>query len=162
LQVHGATDVTGGPVPEHLLSLEVMQRLRGLLLPGGILAVNVVGAATGPLSEFAQAVNRTVRAAFEHVRVFRDGPKPGPNGLSNLIFFASAEPVRFEATDSFESTACRDVLMAFERWEVLEAVDPTAPMITDAENPLGRLALPVSEAFREAMNEMHRPEFWIN
>jgi hypothetical protein len=59
-----------------------MQRLENLLLPGGILAVNVVGAASGPLSESAQAVNRTIRAAFDHVRVFRDGPEPGPHGLS--------------------------------------------------------------------------------
>jgi hypothetical protein len=151
---------TGCSVPAHVLSVEVMRRLKELLLPGGILAVNIVGAETGPLSKSAQAVNRTVRTVFEHVRAFRDGPDSGAE-LSNLVFFAATEPIRFRATDAFESVGCRDMLTSFESWEVLETVDLSAPIVTDAHNPLERLALPVSEAFRNAMNQLYPPSFWI-
>lgn len=45
--------------------------------------------------------------------------------------------------------------------EVLKTIDPSAPVITDANNPLARLTLPVSEAFREAMNDLYPPSFWL-
>lgn len=154
---------TGGAVPEHLLSLEVLLRLKELLVPGGVLALNVVGAEQGPLSASTQAVNRTLREVFPHVRAFRDGP-PGhaESPISNIIFFASDEPLEFgPRTGPFDSDTCRDMLTNFERWEVLETVAPGAQLVTDAHNPLGRLALPVIEAYRAAMNRLYPTEFWL-
>ena len=158
--VHDA--FTGGAVPEHLLSLEVLQRLKALLVPGGVLCLNIVGAAAGPLSASTRAVNATVRAVFPHVRAFRDGPDRGPGAISNIVFFAAAQVVRFKKPDMYESANCEAVLSSFERWEVFEEDDPSAHVITDAENPLSRLALPVSEAFRREMRALYPLEFWLD
>jgi hypothetical protein len=158
--VHDA--FTGGAVPEHLLSLEVLERLKQLLLPGGVLCLNFVGAERGPLSASAQAVNATVRKVFPHVRVFRDGPEGGPLAISNLVFFAAAAPLRFEKPVSYESPNCETVLSRFESWEVSKVPAPDAPVVTDSENPLSRLSLPVSEAFRGEMRRLYPLEFWLD
>jgi len=152
---------TGGAVPEHLLSLEVLQRLRTLLVPGGVLALNIVGAESGPLSAVTRAVNKTLQVAFPHVRVFRDGPNIPRENLSNIVFFASSEPIRFHAAPSFESDRCRNVLTAFQAWEFSTKVDSDAPLILDASNPLARLTLPISAAFRESMRALYPPSFWL-
>jgi SAM-dependent methyltransferase len=158
--VHDA--FTGGAVPEHLLSLEVLERLKRLLLPGGVLCLNFVGAERGPLSASAQAVNATVRKVFPHVRVFRDGPEGGPLAISNLVFFAAAAPLRFEKPVSYESPNCETVLSRFESWEVLQVPARDAPVVTDSENPLSRLSFPVSEAFRGEMRRLYPLEFWLD
>ena len=153
---------TGGNVPEHLLSVDVLQRLQELLQPGGVLALNLVGAENGPLSRATRAVDRTLRHVFQHVRVFRDGPlDEKAHTISNLIFFASALPIVFAQPAEFESPACERILRNFEHWEVVRAVDPLSPLVTDAKNPLARLSFPVAEAFRTAMNELYPVEFWL-
>lgn len=153
---------TGGAVPEHLLSLEVLQRIREILVPNGVLALNVVGAASGALSESTRAIHRTVRSAFPHVRTFRDGPADErAQSISNVIFFASTGPLAFPIAGPFESASCEETLTTFQQWEVHFEFDGKAPPVTDARNPLGRLALPVSEDFRKAMNDLYPPAFWL-
>jgi predicted O-methyltransferase YrrM len=159
--VHDA--FTGGTVPEHLLSLEVLEQLERLLEPGGVVALNFVGTESGPLAASAHAVHRTLRAAFDHVRVFRDGPRESTSpSLSNLVFFASNQPIQFQPASSFDSETCRNVLTHFQEWEVFKTADPNAELITDARNPLARLTLPVSEAFWKDMNRLYPPEFWVH
>ncbi|HEX3850630.1 MAG TPA: fused MFS/spermidine synthase, partial [Polyangiaceae bacterium] len=74
---------TGGTTPEHLLSLEVLQRIHALLRPGGVLVVNFIGYHEGRQAEATFAVARTIRAVFPKLRVFRDAPlteDPGDPG----------------------------------------------------------------------------------
>ena len=150
-------------VPEHLLSLEVLEQLERLLQPGGIVALNFVGTELGPLAASTHAVHRTLRAAFDHVRVFRDGPQESTSpSLSNLVFFASNQPSHFQQANTFESETCRNVLTHFHEWEILKTADPNAEVITDDHNPLARLTLPVSEAFWEDMNSLYPAEFWVH
>jgi spermidine synthase len=158
--VHDA--FTGGAVPEHLLSVEVLERLRQLLVPGGVLALNFVGATSGPLSSSAQAVNRTIRRVFAHVRAFRDGPDSVPNAIANIVFFASARAIEFAEPRLFESASCEAVLSGFRNWEVLKQADAGAPIVSDSRNPLARLALPVSEAFRNEMRTLYPLEVWLD
>lgn len=155
---------TGGDNPDHLLSLEMMLELKGRLAPEGIALVNLVGADRGDLSTPAQAFNRTIRSAFKYVRVFRDGPPNPTEDLSNLLFFAADSPISFPDIPGFDygSETGEQTLKEFRNWETLKDVDPLAPMILDAENPMNRLSLPVSEAFHRHLNEMHGPEFWVN
>jgi hypothetical protein len=155
---------TGGDNPDHLLSLEMMRELKARLTPEGIALVNLVGTDTGDLSKPAQAFNRTIRSAFEYVRVFRDGPSKGADELSNLLFFAANSPIEFQnaAEFQYESEHCEQTLTEFQSWETLKDIDESAPLILDAENPMNRLSLPVSEKFHRHIDQMYGPEFWVN
>jgi SAM-dependent methyltransferase len=154
---------TGGTNPEHLLSLEVLRRIRALLRPGGVLALNFVGHQSGPKAEATWAVARTTHAVFPNVRVFKDSrPDDRPDAPANLIFFASEEALEFVIPDKvrFGNDARAYVLRSFQNWEVLKQL-PDGPLITDRHNPLARLQLPVAEEHFEAMNELLPREVWL-
>lgn len=156
---------TGGSTPEHMLSVELIRELKALLRPQGVLALNLVGSHQGTLAASPEAVLATIRAVFPHVRVFRDQP-PGrhPEQLSNVMFFASTQPIVFADPSmmNFNGVACERTLRHFEAWDVTDLLAPSGPVVTDDYNPLSRLALPVTERFRESMNELYPLEFWLN
>jgi spermidine synthase len=155
---------TGGTTPEHLLSLEVVTRIHDILRPGGVVALNFVGYESGPKAEATWAVARTLRAAFQRVRAFRDGPPSDrPEWPRNLVFFASDDVLQFTvpANVRFENSNCERTLRSFQAWEMLGAI-PDGPVITDEHNPLGRLQLPVAGAHFEAMNQLLPIEVWTH
>jgi SAM-dependent methyltransferase len=155
---------TGGTTPEHLLSLEVLRRIRDLLRPGGVLALNFVGYQNGPKAEASWAVARTLRAVFPMVRTFGDGtPGDEPDAAGNLIFFASDDALTFAIPENahFENERCERVLRSFQGWEVLQRV-PGGPLITDSRNPLARLQLPIAEEHFDAMNKLLPVEVWLH
>ncbi len=159
--VHDA--FTGGATPEHLLSVEVFQRIRQMLTPGGVLALNFPGYPDGPGAQASEAIARTLRTVFSSVRAFADSsPEDRTLGVANITFFASDAPLSFEipADARFENGSCRSVLRSFVSWEVLRNV-PDGPLITDRWNPLTRLQLAVAEAHFEAMNELLPREVWL-
>lgn len=155
---------TGGTTPEHLLSLEVVTRMRELLKPGGLIVLNFAGYRGGEHAAASYAVVRTLRAVFPHVRAFWDEP-PGAklDEPGNLAMFASAGPIVFDipADAAFENPTCAKVLRSFQSWEVMESVPP-GPVITDARNPLARLQLPVAEAHFAAMEAMLPRAVWLD
>jgi SAM-dependent methyltransferase len=154
---------TGGSTPEHLLSLEVIQRLREILRPGGVLALNFAGYHRGPEAAASWAVARTLRAVFPSVRVFRDSaPNERTDNAANMIFFAANADMDFSipTNASFESKVCETTLRSLQGWEVLQNV-PDGPVVTDELNPLARLQLPVAEDHFAAMNKLLPPEVWL-
>jgi len=155
---------TGGTTPEHLLSVEVVRRLRELLMPRGILVLNFAGYRTGPQAEASFAVARTLRAVFSTVRAFWDEPiASGGESVGNIAFFAADGPVAFEIPPNahFENPACARIVRAFQDWEVLRDL-PAGPIITDAHNTLTRLQLPIAEAHFAAMAELLPRALWLN
>ena len=155
---------TGGTTPEHLLSIEVVQRIHDLLRPGGVLVLNFAGYQRGPKAEASWAVARTVRAVFPNVRVFRDSPpEETPDEPGNLAFYASEGSLDFQIPQGvrFENEVCEKVQRSFQEWEVLKQV-PDGPVITDARNPLARLQLPSAEEHYRAMNKLLPPEVWLD
>jgi spermidine synthase len=153
---------TGGTTPEHLLSREVLERVRDRLRPGGVLVLNFAGFVRGPGAEATWAVASTLRAAFANVRAFGDEPlEERADEGRNVIFFASDAPLAFAIPDVLhaENATCKRVLRSFQSWE-LPAL-PQGPVITDARNPLARLQLPVAEEHYEAMNKLLPPEVWL-
>lgn len=155
---------TGGSTPEHLLSLEVVRRMREILRPGGVLALNFVGYQTGPKAAANWAVERTLRSVFSQVRVFRDSdPRDQPDEIGNMIFFASDGAMDFSipANARFESERCGLVLRSLEGWEVFQHL-PDGPIITDELNPLARLQLPIAEDHFAVMNTLLPKEVWLH
>lgn len=167
---HGPYDVivhdtfTGGGTPEHLLSLELLQQVRAMLIPNGVLALNFVGFRSGERAAASFAVVRTLREVFPHVRTFVDeDPTHDPEGLSNLSMFASQASLDFAIPKNamFDDATCERVLRSLGGWEVLQDV-PAGDLITDARNPLGQLQMAVSDAHFAAMNKLLPVEVWLN
>ena len=155
---------TGGTTPEHLLSVEVLRRIHSLLRPGGVLALNFVGYSQGPHAEGTWAVARTVHEVFPTMRIFSDDPgTEHPDGIRNLIFFASDEAMDFDIPPGaeFDGPVCEQILRGFQNWEVLNP-EPTGPVITDAHNTLARLQLPIAEEHFTAMNTLLPVEVWVH
>ena len=153
---------TGGVAPVHLLSLEVLQRLRDLLRPGGIAVVNFLGFSAGPHAESSHALANTMRAVFPHVRVFRDSPAEATPTLANMMFFGSDAAIdpRLPEQVTFESTTCEHALTRFAEWEVLQS-SPPAPVVTDARNPLMRMQMPSAEEHFRAMQKLLPARAWL-
>jgi SAM-dependent methyltransferase len=154
---------TGGGAPEHLLSLEVMQRLHGLLRPGGALALNFPGYVVGSNAEASFAVARTLRAVFPTVRIFSNDLTGGTADAGNLIFFASDRAIEFVVPKDaqFENSNEERASRSLEAQEVLKHV-PDGALITDGHNPLARLQIPVAEKHFKAMNELLPSEVWLD
>jgi len=156
---------TGGTTPAHLLSREVLEQIRAILEDEGVLALNYVGAVDGPLVEPTRAVYATLRAVFPYVRAFRDKPLSNdPDGVGNVVFFASRRSIAFSLPErmAFESPARKRVQTSFLDWEVTFADSDSAPVVTDAHNPLAWLAIPVSEAVRGSMSDIYPREVWLD
>ena len=66
-----------------------------------------------------------------------------------------------EPAQRSSAQACERALRALPEREVLQTVDNSAPLVTDAKNPLGQLQLAVAEEFHAAMAEMYPSEFWV-
>ena len=155
---------TGGTTPEHLLSVEVMRRLHDVVEPGGIVALNFVGYQEGPKASASSAVARTLRSVFPVVRAVRDSaPDHDPGAPGNLIFFASDDAIDFGGPPNgpSEDQSCKGALRSFQDWEVLKHV-PDGALITDANNPLARLQLPLAEEHFGAMNELLPIAVWLH
>jgi hypothetical protein len=75
---------------------------------------------------------------------------------------ASDDPIDFRIPPNAlcENRNCEDVQRAFQHWEVLEQV-PEGPLITDDQNPLASLELPVAEAHFAAMRQLLAQGVWV-
>ncbi len=156
---------TGGCTPAHLLSIEVMERIRALLEADGILALNMVGCARGPKARASQTVARTLRAVFPVVRCFADRLLEDPeNEVTNLVFFASDSAIEFDFT-GVQRTPDPYAARVFEQmpsWEISLEDLPDGALARDAHNPLERYQLPIAEDFYVQMKEKFPAAVWLN
>jgi spermidine synthase len=83
---------TGGAEPTHLLTREMLDRLRGLLTERGVLALNYVGFTRGEGSDAVEAVHRTLQDVFPQVRTF----VTDKSEFTDLILLASLEPLAID------------------------------------------------------------------
>jgi hypothetical protein len=129
-----------------------------------VLVLNFIGYHDGARAEASFAVARTLRAVFPKLRVFRDAPlSEDQNDPGNLLFFASEAGLDFTipADARFENNICEEVQRSFQAWEVLKQV-PNGALITDAQNPLSKLQIPIAEKHFEAMNRLLPSDVWLN
>ncbi len=81
-------------IPFHLATREFFALARSRLAPGGVLAMNIIGALDGPDSRLFRAIYKTMSQVFRTVYVFAVdfGPLGSPDSLRNIIVVATDEP----------------------------------------------------------------------
>lgn len=132
---------TGGAVPSHLLSVEMLNDLNRLLKDDGVLALNFVGFTEGPEAAAAAAVYHTLGALYPHRLALVSLPG---EAFNDFVFLASRQPIALHAA--------ADWLAAHEH------PMPTAgELITDDFNPLERLQVAKAERYRALLLERMGP-----
>ena len=90
-------DAFGGEsAPWHLTTLEVMDEVERVLVPGGVYAMNVID---GGDSRWARAQTATLREVFEHVAVVLPADGVPRRRAVNQVIVASDEPLREPTLD---------------------------------------------------------------
>jgi spermidine synthase len=81
-------------IPFHLATREFFVLAGSRLAPGGVLAMNIIGALDGPDSRLFRAMYKTISQAFRTVYVFPVdfGAFGSPESLRNIIVVATDEP----------------------------------------------------------------------
>lgn len=135
---------TGGSEPSHLLTLEALSQLRGLLSARGMLALNFVAFAHQGRNPALASVFRTVGAVYPHVSLFVS--EPGDD-FNDFIFLASSQPIALAAP----SLAPEQRAWLKER---VMQIDPAqGTILTDDFNPLEHLQTAKAEEYRRFVVE---------
>ena len=133
---------TGGSVPSHLLSVEMLRDLDRLLKDDGLLALNFVGFTEGPEAEAAAAVYRTLGEVYPYRLAFVS--LPGET-FNDFVFLASRQPIAI-ASEAAAWLAAHEYSMPTE-----------GDLITDDFNPLERLQVAKAERYRALLLERMGP-----
>lgn len=144
---------TGGSVPSHLLSVEMLRDLDRLLAADGVLVLNFVGFTKAPDSAAAEAVYRTLGEVFAHRRALVS--LPGEN-FNDFVFLASHQPISLEVDAEVLAPDGETSLSAWlaEREQV---VADGGALITDDFNPLEKLQVSKAEYYRKILLERMGP-----
>ncbi len=144
---------TGGSVPSHLLSVEMLRDLDRLLAPDGLLVLNFVGFSDAPSSAATEAVYRTLAEIYPHRRALVS--LPGEN-FNDFVFLASHQPISLEVDAEIFAP---DGLTPLSAWlaEREQAVAEGGELITDDFNPLEKLQVAKTERYREVLLERMGP-----
>jgi spermidine synthase len=84
---------TGGSEPTHLLTIEMLEQLRGLLSEQGILALNYVRFTKGEGTKAVASVYKTLKEVLPNIRVFVTEKKE----FTDFIFLASRRDIPLDA-----------------------------------------------------------------
>lgn len=133
---------TGGAEPIHLLSVEMFQKLKERLNPGGILALNFVGLTAEGDQAPVEAVAKTLDQVFPYRRTFGSDPSATFN---DYVFFVSDQPLMLDTGFSY-----RNQVSWLENLEV-EVRGDSDIIITDNFNPLETLHIAKAEHYREML-----------
>ncbi len=139
---------TGGSVPSHLLSVEMLRDLDRLLKDDGLLALNFVGFTKGPEAAATAAVYRTLGEVFPHRLAFVTIPG---EDFNDFVFLASRQPISL-ATEADGEDPSSAWLAAHEH-----PMPAKGELITDDFNPLERLQVAKAERYRALLLERMGP-----
>lgn len=143
---------TGGSEPAHLLTVETLTQLRGLLTGQGILALNFVGFSHGENSVALSSVSKTLTEVFPQQSVFIS--EPGRD-FNDFIFLAAHQPIDLES---------KALLPDQIRWlkDRVFAVDNSVGVVfTDNLNPLEHLQTAKAEHYRRVIVDWFGPELLV-
>jgi spermidine synthase len=131
-------------IPFHLATREFLELARSRLVPGGLVATNIIGAVKGPDSRLFRSMLRTYRAVFPAVNIHPvvEGVGEDLTGVRNVILVAGEG-----------ATPSREFLL--ERWRDVRRRSPGAPDLTAAIR--GRVDAPVSTADVPVLTDDYAP-----
>ena len=130
---------TGGSEPVHLLTVETLSQLRGLLSDQGILALNFVAFSQGGHNTALASVGRTIGQVFPHHSIFVS--EPGRD-FNDFIFLASGRPI------DLSSPALAADQSAWLRNRIFSVDETQGVVLTDNLNPLEQLQTRKAEHYR--------------
>ena len=134
---------TGGTEPAHLLTVETLAQLRGLLSSQGILAVNFV-AFSSDKNAALSSVSKTIAQAFSHQSVFIADPGEDYN---DFIFLAANQPINLTSKWLLPEQA------AWLQKRVFTVNKSPGVVLTDNFNPLEHMQIEKSEHYRHVLVE---------
>jgi len=135
---------TGGSEPTHLLTQETFALLKGLLNPGGVMAINTVGFLENGKNPAIASVAKTIDAVFPYRQVFL--AMPGDD-FNDFVMMGSDAPLSINAPELPEGM--RNFLQ--QRTVVIDASQGS--ILTDDFNPFEHLQLRKSEKYRQLVTE---------
>jgi len=133
---------TGGSEPAHLLTVETLTQLRGLLSDRGILALNFVSFLQGGHNAALASVARTIGEVFPHLSVFIS--EPG-EVFNDFIFVAASHPIDMASNPLSTDQA------AWLQDRVITVDKSQGFILTDNLNPLEHLQTAKAEKYRQIL-----------
>jgi spermidine synthase len=138
---------TGGTEPTHMLTIEMLQQLRGLLTTQGVLALNYVGFTHGDGTQAVASVYKTLKQVLPNIRVFITDKAE----FTDFIFLASNQPIELDRSS-------RDLRIQWLVDHEYALDDSQGIIITDNFNPMESLQIRKSETYRKVFMERITPE----
>jgi spermidine synthase len=132
---------TGGSEPAHLLTVETLAQLRGLLSDRGILALNFV-AFSSDKDAALSSVSRTIEQVFPNQSVFI--AEPGED-YNDFIFLAASSPIDLSSKSLLPNQ------VAWLQNRVYKVNKNQGVLLTDNLNPLEHLQIEKSEHYRHVL-----------
>jgi spermidine synthase len=133
---------TGGSEPSHLLTVETLQQLQGLLAPQGIVALNFVAFGQGEGQQALASVSKTIAQVFQNQSLFIS--EPGED-FSDFIFLTSGQPIDLASPTL---TAAQVDWLKQRKFTINSA---NGIILTDNLNPLEHLQTRKSEHYRHVL-----------
>ncbi len=139
-------------IPFHLATRDFFALTRARLAPGGMVAMNVIGALSGPGSKLFPAIHKTMREVFRTVYVFPVylDKDPEPTHPRNIIVLATDEPAlsreeiarRARALVADGSVSVENFVQAADNLYELPVDSAEVPVMTDDFAPVDALVRP--------------------
>ncbi|MGH8582410.1 MAG: fused MFS/spermidine synthase [Gammaproteobacteria bacterium] len=143
---------TGGSEPAHLLTVETLSQLRGLLSNQGILALNFVAFLQDGQNAALASVGRTMAQVFPHHSVFIS--EPGRD-FNDFIFLAAARPI------DLDSPALLAEQVAWLKDRIVAVNETRGVTLTDNFNPLEHLQTRKAEHYRRVMVDWYGTDLLV-
>lgn len=143
---------TGGSEPSHLLTVETLKQLRGLLSEHGILALNFVAFYDDGHNASLASVSKTIQQVFGHQALFVSDP--GEN-FNDYIFLAANQPIDLNSKLLLPDQA------AWLKTRQIPLDNTKGVILTDNFNPLEHMQIAKAEQYRHLMVDMFGTDLLI-
>lgn len=143
---------TGGSEPAHLLTVETLTQLRGLLSERGILALNFVAFSNGGKNPALASVSKTIEQVLPQQSVFVS--EPGDD-FNDYIFLAARQPI------DLDSPALLAEQSAWLKTRLISVDKSQGVILTDNLNPLEHLQTAKAEHYRHFIVDWLGPELLV-